>query len=205
MRHAFLDRYSRLDSPMHRLPAGAKLLGVFLFLIAAVTCPGRLIPRALAAGAAVLAAATATSRIPWRFVLRRLVFLEPFVVGIALLPLLQPGGWRMSLVLIARGTLGLWAMILLANTTPFADLLRALRRMRMPSLLITTLALMYRYLFVLIDEMERMSRARSCRTFTEGRGRRWRLAASVAGQLFIRTSERAERVYAAMCARGWRT
>ncbi len=31
------------------------------------------------------------------------------------------------------------------------------------------------------------------------------MAAEVAARLFVRSSERAERIYAAMCARGWRT
>ena len=71
-------------------------------------------------------------------------------------------------------------------------------------LLITVLALMYRYVFVVIDEVERLQRARASRTFLPGRAVAWRGGAGVVGQLFVRSSERAERVYAAMCARGWR-
>jgi len=83
-------------------------------------------------------------------------------------------------------------------------MLRVLRQMRVPALLITTLALMFRYLFVLADETQRMRRARASRTFARGRGVAWRTLATVAGQLFIRASERAERIYDAMCARGWK-
>ena len=95
-------------------------------------------------------------------------------------------------------------MVVLANTTPFADLLQVLRRAHVPALLVTTLALMYRYLFVLVDEARRMKRARMSRTFTAQRSVQWRTLATVVGQLFVRTTERAERIYAAMCARGWR-
>jgi len=94
-------------------------------------------------------------------------------------------------------------VVLLANTTPFSELLPVLRRVRVPALLVTTLALMHRYLFVLADEAERMRRARAARSFTRGRHFAWRALATVAGRLFIRASERAERIYAAMCARGW--
>jgi cobalt/nickel transport system permease protein len=62
---------------------------------------------------------------------------------------------------------------------------------------------MHRYLFVLRDESGRMGRARSARTFTRGRRFAWLAAASVVGQLFVRASARAERIYDAMCARGW--
>ena len=71
-------------------------------------------------------------------------------------------------------------------------------------MLITTIALMHRYLFVLVDESERMRRARASRTFTRGRRFHWHTLATVVGQLFIRASERAERIYDAMCARGWK-
>ena len=91
-----------------------------------------------------------------------------------------------------------------SNTTPFTSILRVLKSVRVPGLLITTIALMHRYLFVLADEAERMRRARASRTFTRGRRWQWLALASVVGQLFVRASERAERIYNAMCARGWK-
>ncbi|MCX6909024.1 MAG: hypothetical protein NTY01_13420, partial [Verrucomicrobia bacterium] len=97
----------------------------------------------------------------------------------------------------------LLTMILLSNTTSFADILRVLQRLRVPSLLVTTMALMYRYLFVLADEVGRMGRARASRTFAAQRSAAWWSQADIIGQLFIRSTERAERIYAAMCARGW--
>ena len=72
------------------------------------------------------------------------------------------------------------------------------------ALLITTLALMYRYLFVLFDEADRMKRARASRTFSKSGLRSWNVLSGIIGQLFIRSSERAERIYSAMCARGWK-
>jgi cobalt/nickel transport system permease protein len=75
---------------------------------------------------------------------------------------------------------------------------------RVPALLVTTLALMYRYLFELVDEAERMQRAQKCRTFERRRWHAWKSLGTVAGQLFVRSTERAERIYAAMLARGWK-
>jgi cobalt/nickel transport system permease protein len=130
--------------------------------------------------------------------------LEPFVLGVAFMALFQPAGWALFLVLLVKSTLCLFIMVLLSNTTPFSELLRVLKSARVPSLLVTTLSLMYRYLSVALDETQRMRRARAARTFTPRRGRAWRTMASVVSQLFIRASERAERIYRAMCARGWR-
>jgi cobalt/nickel transport system permease protein len=202
MRHDFLDRYSRMDSPVHRLPASVKLAAA-LAMVAAVLLVPQSRPLLLGILAAVLLAVAAISRIPWPFLLRRVAMLEPFVLGVAILALLGPGGWRLFAFLVARCTICLLAMVLLANTTPFGDLLRVLKRLRVPALMVTTLALMYRYIFVLVDETQRMSRARASRTFSAKRSWTWRISATVVGQLFIRASARAERIYDAMCARGW--
>lgn len=202
MRYDFLDRYSRLNSPIHRLPAAAKLVfAIALVVVALLLPPSR--PTLLSGMAAFLLAVAGLSRIPWRFLLRRLVLLEPFVLCVALLALFQPSGRGLFLFLIAKCTLCLLVMVLLSNTTPFSDLLRVLKAAKLPALLVTTLALMYRYVFVLVDEAQRMKRARLSRTFSSRRSRTWATLATVASQLFIRSSERAERIYAAMCGRGW--
>jgi len=144
------------------------------------------------------------SRIPWKFVVIRLLLLEPFVLGIAIMALLQPDGWIIFLTVVVKSTLCLLTIILLSNTTPFAELLNTLRRIGLPRLLVTILALMYRYIIVLIDEAERLNRARESRTFRESRLHKWHSLASLVGQLFVRSTERAERIFAAMLARGWK-
>jgi cobalt/nickel transport system permease protein len=117
---------------------------------------------------------------------------------------LRPGSaadWRL---VAARSALCLTAAVLLSETTTLGSILNVLRRIGVPALLITTMALMNRYLFVLADEMVRMRRARASRTFAGGRRFTWQVLATVAGRLFERAAERSDRIYAAMCARGWR-
>ena len=115
--------------------------------------------------AVVLIVVAAISHIPTGFLLKRLLLLEPLALGVAVLALFQPGGGTIFAFLVTKSTLCLLTMILLSNTTAFSDVLRVLRRVHVPALLITTLALMYRYLFVLVDEADRMKRARTCRSF----------------------------------------
>jgi cobalt/nickel transport system permease protein len=203
MRRDFLDRYSRLDSPVHRLSAAVKLLVALSVVVATVVIPIFGVAYFILV-VSFLAGVAAASRISPHFLLKRLLFLEPFVLGVALLSLIQPSGGRVFATIVVKSTLCLFTMVLLANTTPFAELLRVLQRARVPALLVTTLALMYRYLFVLIDEVERMKRARASRTFARTHVHAWKTLATVIGQLFVRASERAERIYAAMCARGWK-
>jgi len=152
----------------------------------------------------VLAIASAGARVRWRPVARRILLLEPFVLGIALLSLFQEHGLLVFLSMITKSTICIAGMVVLAATTPFAEMLSAMRRLGLPSLLVTTLALAYRYLFVLIEEATRLRRARASRTYASSRHIFWRDAAGVIAVLFVRSSERAERIYAAMCARGWK-
>jgi cobalt/nickel transport system permease protein len=203
MRHDFLDRHARLDTPVHRLPAVLKLAAALALVVAVLLVPPSR-PLLLAAVAAFLVVVAAIGRIPPRFLAWRLALLEPFVLGVAILALFGPGGWRLFLFLVAKCTVCLLTMVLLSSTTPFSDLLRVMKAARMPALLVTTVSLMYRYLFVLLDEAQRMKRARMSRTFAAGRSRSWRTRSTVVSQLFLRASERAERIYAAMTARGWR-
>lgn len=203
MRHDFFDRHSRLDSWIHRLNAGWKLSIALAIVLATVLTPGRF-ALCFVVIAALLVVIAVASTIPAGFLVKRLLLLEPLVLGVAVLALLQPNGGRVFLVIVAKSTLCLLTMVLLSNTTPFAALLGVLQRVRFPAMLITTLALMYRYLFVLVDEAGRMQRARASRTFTKRRFTIWKALGTVIGQLFVRSTERAERIYAAMCSRGWK-
>ena len=204
--HSFaFDPYTRVASPIQRLPAGLKLAAALAVVLTIVTIPrsGHAVRVVLPAVVLLLSAVTGLSRVPAASILKRIVLLEPVVLGAAMLTLLQPGGGGIFLALILRSTLCIWTTILLSSTTPFDDLLAALRFVRVPGLLISTMAMMYRYLAVLVDQSQRMRRARAARSFTPGTARDWRGLATLVGQLFVRTAERSERVYNAMCARGW--
>jgi cobalt/nickel transport system permease protein len=198
----FLD-HGRGHSALHRTPAGWKLAGALALVLTVV-----LLPRTQLAGLAVVAVLLAgllvVGQMRLRSLFKRMLLLEPLVLGVAGLMLFQPGGGKIFAAVMFKANLCLLTTVLLANTTPFTELVRVLQRLRVPWLFVTTLTLMHRYLFVLADEAERMRRARASRTFIHGRRFQWQALSSVVGQLFVRASERAERIYNAMCARGWR-
>ena len=207
MHAGLLESYQPRRSAVHRLPAGVKLavaLGLVVGLVGIGRGWGWLADGIFAGVALALIAVAVLSRLPAVFLLRRLLLLEPFVLGVAALSLWQPHGGAVFWHAVVRSTLCLATLILLAATTPFSEIVRVLRTWRVPALLLTTLTLMDRYLFVLVEETGRMQRARASRTFVPRR--RWAVWASLAetlGQLFVRSVERAGRIYAAMCARGW--
>jgi cobalt/nickel transport system permease protein len=201
--HLVNHHHGQPDSLVHRLPASLKLGVALVIIVATVLAPIQW--RAWFIGVAMLLVLTAgLSGLPLFFLFRRLLVLSPFVLGVVLVNAFQPTGRERWLAVAIKSVLCLLTVILVSNTTPFSQILRVLKSIRVPALLITTLALMHRYLFVLMDESERMRRARASRTFTRGRRFHWNTLATVVGQLFIRASERAERIYDAMCARGWK-
>lgn len=190
------------------MPVEPKLAAWLLLVIAAAASPLRTWPEVgwpLTGGVAfVWVVAWLASRIPARTILLRLLLLEPFVMGVAILSWFQEDGGAVVASILVKSTLCLALTVLLTLTTPFPAISRALRGLGAPALLVTTIILLYRYLFVLLEEIGRMRVARASRTFRPSKRRTWWLTAAMIGELFVRSSERAERIHAAMCSRGWR-
>jgi cobalt/nickel transport system permease protein len=127
---------------------------------------------------------------------------QPFVLGVAVLALFQGNGLAVFVALATKATVCVDVVQLLAHTTPFPELLRALRRARLPVALVLVLELLHRYLFLVVDESRRMVRARMTRTFHPNRRGTWRALSSVIAVSFVRSVMRAERIAVAMRARG---
>jgi cobalt/nickel transport system permease protein len=197
-----LPNYGHLDSPVHRAPAGPKLVATGVVVLALALVPGRL--AAWTIPVLVLVAALArVARIPFAAFAARVAVAEPFVLGVAVLSLWQGGGLATFTAVVLKSTTCVAAVQLLAHTTAMHDILRVLARARVPAALLSTMALLHRYLFVLVDETRRMQRARAARTWRGGRVAFWRAQASVVAVSFVRSIARAERIHAAMLARGW--
>lgn len=207
--------YRHGHSPVHRLPAHCKIVGVFGFVLVAVATP-REAMWAFGLYALLLAAVAVVARVPPGFVLKRMLIEVPFVAFAVLLPfvaegprvewlglsLSESGLWGAWNVL-AKGTLGVAASVLLAATTDIRELLLGLQRLRLPAQLVQIASFMIRYGDVVADELRRMKIARASRGF-EARGvRQWGVLAKTAGALFIRSYERGERVHLAMVSRGY--
>lgn len=188
---------------VHRASPRLKL-GTALGLILAIALLPRRPDVLYWAPTAVTFVLWAVSRMPVAYIWRRLLIVEFLILGIALLSLLSPASRPVVASAIIKSNLSVMTILLLTWTTPFHEILQELRRLKLPGIMLTTLALMYRYLPVLVGETRRMQRARACRTFSDNRRAAWRELAVIIGQLFVRSAERAERIYLAMCARGWK-
>ena len=204
MKHSFVDRYAGLDSPLHQLDARSKLAGFTALIVAVLFIPsGRtFVFFAYFFLAAVL---MGISQIPLTYIVGRTLLIFPFILLAGLATPWKDGlnaAWFGGLFM--RSMLCLMLLILLTNTTRFAELLRALRKLGCPRLLVLNLAFLYRYLFVLTEEVLRMKQARDCRRVRRAPMKEeWRLLGSMLGTLLLRSFERAERMYQAMLSRGY--
>ncbi|WP_371639572.1 cobalt ECF transporter T component CbiQ [Streptomyces virginiae] len=207
--------YREGHSPVHALPPHCKLAATLAFVVVVVSTPREAV-WAFGLYAVLIAAVAAVARIPAGFLLRRLLIEVPFVAFAVLMPFVAEGervevlGMSLSVSglwgawnVLAKGTLGVAASVLLASTTELRVLLLGLQRLKLPPLLVQIASFMIRYGDVISDELRRMSIARRSRGF-EARGiRHWGVLAKTAGALFIRSYERGERVYLAMVSRGY--
>jgi cobalt/nickel transport system permease protein len=200
---------------VHALPPHTKLAAVFAFVVVVVSTP-REAMWAFGLYAVLLAGVAQAARVPAGFLLKRLLIEVPFVAFAVLMPFVAEGervevlGLQLSVSglwgawnVLAKGTLGVAASVLLASTTELRELLLGLQRLKLPPLLVQIASFMIRYGDVIADEMRRMRIARESRGF-EARGvKHWGVLAKSAGALFIRSYERGERVHLAMVSRGY--
>ena len=94
-------------------------------------------------------------------------------------------------------------MLILTMTTPFINILRALKNLRVPDEMIMIFFFMYRYTVLFIEEINRLFRALKVRSVNLPPSVLLRKSGDIIGVIFIKTYERAERIYKAMIARGF--
>jgi cobalt/nickel transport system permease protein len=102
-----------------------------------------------------------------------------------------------------KSILSIFMSIILTTTTSFDMLLKGMERLFIPKIFILILSFMYRFIFLLIDEIERMFTAYKSRYIKLPFWSRLNILSQQIVVLFIRTYERGERVYQAMDARGF--
>ncbi len=225
----FLDPYRRRASPLHRLDPRVKFILVLAFILVVALTPIGAWPVYILLFAIVLSIEI-LSDLGVAYVLKRAVLALPFVLAALPVifttqgaPLLEipVGSWTLVITqeglarfisIALKSWISVQAAILLAASTPFPDLLVAMRAVKIPRLLVAVFGLMWRYLFVLVDEALRLMRARAARSGETGQagtkpgGRlawRARVAGGMAGNLFMRAFERSDRIYVAMLSRGY--
>lgn len=209
-----LDHHGAGHGVLHDLDPLAKLLATVVFVVTVVSFPkyavGELVPFCLFPALLLVG-----GRVPAEpfFRLLRLglplallagvwnIFLDPARVQ---LPggLAVSAGWFSFLSILLRYGLTAGAVLALVGTTSFPRLMHGLARLRLPHVFIQLLFLLYRHLFVLVEEGRALAHAWQLRC-PQRRLPDLPAVGPMVGGLFLRSEVRGGRLYRAMVLRGY--
>lgn len=221
MKHHYWDQYSHNDTFFHRIPSLLRVC-LLLFLIFFINSPffDYLLFWYLLALSIVI---IVFSKIPFGFVIKRSFVFIPFVflVGISLVFIKKGGpcifeyhilnsvirvhdqGLKAFTQIVSKSYLSLIYIIVFLSSIPFMDLLKSLQSLRVPRIFIVLFSFMYRYIFVFIDEIAKGLMAKELRAQNEKRFLDLKVFSYLIGGLFLKSYDRAERVYMAMNLKGF--
>lgn len=209
-----LDEFADKKTMIHNIHPFAKLMTTIAFLVVTVSFGkyeiSRILPLILYPVVVMVLA-----EIPIVPILKRTLIAAPFAIGLGAfnpffdvkpmvsLPWVQiSGGWISFISILLKCGLTVLAAFILIATTGITGIASALRMMRIPKVFVMQILLTYRYISLLIEDVACTVRAYSLRSPFE-KGIRFSVWGSLAGQLLIRSTERAQRVYRSMCCRGF--
>lgn len=200
MHHVVVDQWSRRGGPLHSWDARLKFVALLVFLVALGL--QRAPARALIL-AAPLALALAASRLPVGALLWRALLVLPFSGTFALVAWWMGDHTRAAL-LLAKSFLSALAALLLVATTPLPHLMAALDALGVPRLLVLTIQMVYRYLFVIFEKAEHMRHAAVSRSGAHSQRKLiLQAGAGLLAVLFGGAHQHAEGVHQAMLSRGF--
>lgn len=104
--------------------------------------------------------------------------------------------------LILKGLFSVLASYLLIATTSIDKLCYAFRMLHIPRAMVTQIMLTYRYITVLLEEVNCVTQAYALRA-PKQRGIHFKVWGSLTGQLLLRSMDRANSVYESMLLRGY--
>ena len=209
-----LEQLASGDSAIHNLHPNAKLFATLVYIVCMVSFNryelSRLVPYVFYPVLVMVLSET-----PFFMIIKRLLVALPFVLFAGLSNIIFDRailfrfgdvaisyGMVSFLVLILRTFLSVAAVLILVAVTPFFELTSALKRLRVPSIIVNLFEMIYRYLGTLAEEVFGMHTAYSLRC-PNARGVNMKHMGSFVGQLLLRSFDRAERVYNAMQCRGY--
>jgi cobalt/nickel transport system permease protein len=217
----FTEHHARSAGWLQRRDPRAKVIGSLVAILAASLATSLV---GLAALYAATLAAARASRVPFGFFVKRVWLGIPLFAGIVVIPAIffVPGARVFDLALgpvhiapswhglegavpfVVRVGVSVSLAVLLVVTTPWADVLKSLRALKVPQVFVLVLSMTYRYIFLFLHTANGMLLARKSRIVgrtSGGEQRRW-ISGSM-GNLMSRAFKMSNDVYAAMLARGF--
>jgi len=215
----YAEELAKEDGLLQKLDPRVKIVAVLPLIVIAALARRLWLIAALFAIAVVLAL---LSKVPLATLAKRVWLGVLTFTGLISLPalFLTPGqaiyrlpllGWtvtapglRAAVYLITRAETAATFSVLLVLCTPWSSVLKALRVLRLPIVLVVILGMTYRYIFLLLRNAQDMFTSRKSRIVgrLDGPEKR-RAAAASAGVLISKTIQLSGDVYLAMRSRGF--
>ena len=196
-----LEQLSGGDTFVHRLHPTVKLLATAIFIITVISFDRyaleQLIPYIFYPTLLMMLSET-----PYSMLFKRFMIALPFCLFAGISNIIFDKSIIPFFTIILRTYLCVMAVLLLVSVTPFSEIAGSMRRLRIPGIFVTIFEMTYRYIGVLLEEAYSMYIAYSLRS-ANGKGIKMRDMGSFAGQLLLRSFDRADRVYNAMKCRGY--
>ncbi len=112
-------------------------------------------------------------------------------------------GFDMALISVGRMLGSVSCLLFLALTTPMADIFALLKKLKLPDVFIDLSMLIYRFIFIMVQEALRMEYAQKMRLgYSDVKGS-FRALSLLAGNLFVRSWDSADKMLTAMNSRGY--
>jgi cobalt/nickel transport system permease protein len=209
-----LERLSGGNSVIHRLHPGVKISAALVFLISVVSFDRHAL-RPLLPFLFYPSVLIALGELPPALLFRRAALALPFCLFTGLSNSIFEGetavswgpldisfGFISLCTLALRAILCAAAVLILVATTPWPQLSAQFRRFHVPGIFMTVLEMGYRYIAVLLFEAQSLYTAYRLRS-PGAKGIALAHGGSVVGGLFLRSADRAGRIYTAMKCRGY--
>lgn len=209
-----IEALARRDIWINRIHPLAKIVITFVYIVCVSSIDKYNLPMVIIAGIYPLLTIT-LGRIPFGEMAKKMIVPMFMGAGLGIFnPILDTrffyltdtvaisAGWISFLSLILKSICLITAALLLVSTTPIEDIAYGLNCMKVPKIMTLQLLLMFRYITILVNEIERVLTAYSMRSCgkTAIAYKSW---GPLIGQFFLRTSQRALRLYEAMKLRGF--
>jgi cobalt/nickel transport system permease protein len=210
----YIDDLSRKNTVIHRIDPRVKVITTLLYIVIIVSfdkyeifsiVPFILYPVII----------LSLGNLPVIIILKKMAFVSPLAIFMGIFnpfidktPVLEigrmaiSGGWLSFFSILLRFSLTVSATLILIAVTGFNQICRALEKLGIPQIFVIQLMFLYRYIFVLGEELVRMNRARRFRSAINT-GIKFSAYKNLIGCLLIRTMDRAHRIHLAMSCRGF--
>lgn len=216
MTHFDIDKYAYLDSPFHNFDPRAKVL-CFLFLIFSIVLLNDIRVLLIAFFSTIIL--VVFSKIPLGFILKRFKWVAFFIfVVLIVLPFTVPGEAVLSVGFLSVSQNGILLAVIISlkafsvmflvfpmlSTMKFVTFIKTLQHFKLPDKLVQMFTFIYRYVFVVSNELQKTFRSVSSRNVGKKTWMfRYHVLGNVIGMILVRSYERGERIRTAMLSRGY--